>query len=202
MHTHTYTPHTCKHTPHTHTAHATYTTHTHTAHATHTPHTHAHTTHFRLMSRVHEDHRETADSSDDELQFMSKPQASVGSEGCSKSWYHRLLRQHNRKQRNVNAELDVTKGITLDDIVRRDQAMKDGWDRDDEVMLPSRQRRRVITHSHRPPPADNGAEEPADSSLDESELVPTGQKVRMFPSSLSVREYRKFVGVKADTPVE
>ena len=153
------------------------------------------------MSRVHEEHREAADSSDDELQFISKPQASVGPEGCSKSWYHRLLRQHNRKQRNGNAELDVTKGITLDDIVRRDQAIKDGWDWDDEVTLPSRQRRRVATHPHRPSPADNGAEEQMDSSLDESDLVPTGQKERMFPS-LNVRDYRKFVGVKADTPVE
>lgn len=201
MHAHTNTPHTHMRThTQTQTHHTQTQTHRHTQTRGHT-HAHTHTTLFRLMSRVHEEHKEAADSSDDELQFVSKPQASVGSEGCSKSWYHRLLQQHNRKLRNGNTELDATKGITLDDIVRRDQAIKDGWD--DEVTLPSRQRRRVTAHSHRPPPAaGNGAVEQVDSSgLDESDLVPAGQNERMFPS-LSVRECRKFVGVKADTPVE
>ena len=153
------------------------------------------------MTRFHEEHKDAADSSDDELQFTARPQTSLTLERCSKSWYHQLLRQHNRKARQGNATLDTTKGITLDDIVRRDQAVKNGWDWDNELTLPARQSRRVPTHSPRPPPTDRRPEEPVDSSLDESELLPAGQKDRMFPS-LDGRECRKFVGIKADTPVE
>ena len=153
------------------------------------------------MAKLHADHKDAADSSDDELQFIHKPQPSLSSEGCSKSWYHQLLRQHNRKLRNGDAVNNEKERINLDDIKKRNQAVKDGWDWDDDVIPPSRQRRRVPTHSPRPPPADQGNEEAVDSSLDESDFPPTGRKERMFPS-LNEREYRKFVGVKADTPVE
>ena len=151
------------------------------------------------MARFHEEHKDDADSSDDDLQLLVKPQTLLGSECCSKSWYHRLLRQHDRNLRNGSTAPDATKGITLDDVVRRDQAVKDGWDW--EVTLPSKTSRRTRTRSPRPPPTDRNLDEQVDSSLDELDTPPVGQKEKMFPTH-DGREYKKFVGVKSDIPVE
>jgi nuclear factor related to kappa-B-binding protein len=149
-----------------------------------------------LMSKLHSERDEDV-SSDEEFLFSSgSSHIPKQPRVLSSQWYNDLLRHHSRRKRQLGDKFTTaamdTVGITLDDVIRRDQEAKNGMDEEDVDVVETEDFLEV------PAPVARLSKK---TSPKEPMFKPLETDSPLFPVQ-EIRERKKFMGVKVNTPIQ
>ena len=147
------------------------------------------------MLKFHSERGEE-DSSDEDLQFSATAlQNSETTQPPTSQWYNDLLRRHRKQRRQLGDKLVTvamdTTGITLEDVIRRDQEMKNGIEEEEINVVETEEEMAVAAP----------VKWSTKKSPKEPMFKPLEKDSPLFPVQ-EIKERKKFMGVKVDTPIQ